>query len=489
MIPSEISPPTTAPRKPKKRQPVPTRTSAATQEPPFQGYLTPAQQLAQARREAEAKILPQQQTLTREQAAIRGQAGVDEATARETAAALAQLLKGIGPATQQPYLAAAGADAAFAKGFSTGLERVQGQTRDEAAGLLAASGGQGQQPMIDQAAGGANVTDALYQLGGYIPASSMNREGAGFAAAAANLPATALLTGRQDVQGIKQAATADEAKIRGKLADLAARVPALFDTSLGRIEARQGKLASDAQAQALRERTQSFRESEADRDYKFDERQQDAREFDADRDFKFDLAKFGEEAALDRQRLRLDVDYKNAQLAQSDRRIRLEAARVRNSELKAAQLSAPKFHASNSRAQGYRSDQYGNPLLSKKGNVVPLPGYKIGPDGAVTKTSSSRGAKGPFTRKQTLAFRGDALNLAELAFNGAPATDDDDELPPLSYEEALMEGEKAGIPRSILVAALNRFYVPGDRGRPQTKVTQAGLDFFNTLSPPWQPVG
>lgn len=238
------------PPKAKKKKSTATPVSAATQTPTYAGYLTPAQQVAQARAQAVQGQAGEAQSITRQQQESARLAAGQTTTATEGARALADLLKGIAPATQAAYTQGGNSDAVYASGLARGQEIVQGQTRDEAAPLLAASGGEAQAPSVNAAIGGANVTGPLYNLGGYIPASTMAREGAAYGAAAARLPATALLSGRDEATAIAAQQTVDQAKLGGQRIDLAAKLPGETQKALTAIQNYQIKLGSAAAKQA-----------------------------------------------------------------------------------------------------------------------------------------------------------------------------------------------------------------------------------------------
>lgn len=106
---------------------------------------------------------------------------------RQAYEALAAAGRGVGPAISDVYSTAGRDTAAFGKGFSDAVSQVSGGHADQATADLAFQGGP--QVVTSGLRGGGG--DALYAMGGAIPASQLAREGAGFAAAASFLPSTA----------------------------------------------------------------------------------------------------------------------------------------------------------------------------------------------------------------------------------------------------------------------------------------------------------
>lgn len=171
-----------------------------------------------------AAQLPQLQAIQNAQAQSELAAKNAATTTTGYYGALGDVLKGIGPATQAGYSTAAGNDSAFAKGFSDGLAHVQGQTSAEGANIAGIAGGTAP---ASANLGGTGATDALYGLGGYIPATTMDREGAAFGAAANNLPNTAAGIGAADIAQINAKQREDQQGFTKNYADLAAQVPGL----------------------------------------------------------------------------------------------------------------------------------------------------------------------------------------------------------------------------------------------------------------------
>lgn len=201
--------------------------------PPIQNsllgaYVTPdllklVNQLVQSQIGPERQRLERERALAAERAKSRGEAlqGFSGATA--------EILKGIAPATEQTYANAADRQSIFAKGFSDGLKLQQTQGAGEANALLA------QQGSPQTIAGDTGASDVLYGLGGYIPASTLNREGAAFTAAAQQLPVSELARGKQDFTRSLVEGEEQQKQYGQQLIDLAAKAPGLKAQALTQV--------------------------------------------------------------------------------------------------------------------------------------------------------------------------------------------------------------------------------------------------------------
>lgn len=123
--------------------------------------------------------------------------------------------------------------------------------------------------------------------------------------------------------------------------------------------------------------------------------------------------------------------------------------------------------ASVSKIKGVVSHADGTPFLSASGSTIPI----------VTSTKTIS----PAARSK---LAGTALTIGETAFHGGKDAKGN-VLPKLDYPDAILEGQKAGIPLAILLNGLNRFYQPGDRGRPETPATKKAAKFFDAQNPVW----
>jgi hypothetical protein len=154
--------------------------------PPYAGYLTPAQIIAAAEyaaSQATANALAEQQSGSQAQ----GQAiqGFSQAAAQQVAP--------IGGQVQGGYQDAAARTAQYGKGFSIGMQLAQQNSANDINSFLAKNGS----PTGQQVQGNTGAADVLYGSTGFIPASGLEREGAAFGAAASQLPATMLGLGQQ----------------------------------------------------------------------------------------------------------------------------------------------------------------------------------------------------------------------------------------------------------------------------------------------------
>ena len=124
--------------------------------------------------------------------------------------ALAGILQGIAPQVQQDYGDAATRQAAFAKGFSDHLQQTLGQNATNTSSFLQNIVGapSSQVSQVASQVAPSAAGDTLYGVRGYIPASTLNEEGAAYTANARQLPAIANSQGLQQIGKIQ----ADQAK-------------------------------------------------------------------------------------------------------------------------------------------------------------------------------------------------------------------------------------------------------------------------------------
>lgn len=216
------------------------------------------QELAQTL--VEGSVLPQRQAIERERQLAQERAQARAQTLRGFGQAQAEFLEGIAPRTEQTYQAAAGATSAFGKGFSDGLKMALGESAGEANALLE------QQGSPQRVEGGEGAADVLYGLGGFIPASTLNREGAAFTAAAQRLPATQIgVSGQQAARALAEGE--QEQEVFGQqLIDLAAQIPSLQAQTVQRLLEFQEQIRQfDVQARQSR--------TEADRNFWLEQKQ------------------------------------------------------------------------------------------------------------------------------------------------------------------------------------------------------------------------
>jgi hypothetical protein len=142
------------------------------------------------------------------------------------AEAYATLLKEVAPATETAYGNARDAQAALARGFSADQTSSQQKDAAAAAELLNRIGAPAGQTQQVQGVG-AGVGNVSYGLGGYIPSTALNEQGAAFGAQARQLPAYALGRGQEQVGALRRAQQTREKELDEKLADIMAQVPGL----------------------------------------------------------------------------------------------------------------------------------------------------------------------------------------------------------------------------------------------------------------------
>lgn len=212
--------------------------------PPYPGYLSPADQLAQAQALVEAQLLPYRQELERQRLAAQQRSDAHGQAIQGFSETVAKLLGGVAPQVQQGFQSAADAAAAYAGGYSDQFRTLERAAADRTNQLLREQGapdGQLRTP--------SGAPDVLYGLNGVLPGRELQTAGAGFRAAAEQLPATALGRGQQDFTANTYAGEDEQAKIDAQLTDLANRAPGLLQTALSDIAGQQGDL-QQAAAQA-----------------------------------------------------------------------------------------------------------------------------------------------------------------------------------------------------------------------------------------------
>lgn len=155
--------------------------------------------------------------------------------------ALADILGGIAPGVEKTYADASTRQAGFAKGFSDELQAQFGRNASNTSSFLQ-DVVDAPQSGVDQVRGQvapAAAGDTLYGLQGFIPASTLNREGAAFTSEARGLPGIANTQGLQQIAKVQAAQRDEQSKTSDKLAEIAGTIP---------------KLRSDLEAQAFDQR-------------------------------------------------------------------------------------------------------------------------------------------------------------------------------------------------------------------------------------------
>lgn len=169
---------------------------------------------------------------------------------KEAYEALAKYGQGVGPAIQGAYEGAARDTAAFGKGFSDAIQQLSQGQADTASAGIAAQGGP--QTVSSGFTGGGG--DALYAMGGQIPASALSREGAAFTSAASFLPSTAAGMGVDALRSM-------EAERSNELLDLEAERPGTILDLMNQVVDRSDARRKDALGLALEQR--DYRDKQA----------------------------------------------------------------------------------------------------------------------------------------------------------------------------------------------------------------------------------
>ena len=303
--------------------------------------------------------LPQIQAIREAQAQADAQARAQQASLAGYTHALAPILAQIAPAVQQGYTQAAGLDALLGKGFGNELGQSQQAAQDQSAGILQNAGAPaGQQAAVSQAIGGSGVQNALGFLHGGLPAQGLNQAGAAFGAAALMLPGEFAQSGQQQLgQLIGKQNLADQGFTQ-KLSDVAAQLPGL-------ILKNENTLAT--QAEKVREFNVTAKQKAA------------AQAF----------LNWYHTATVQQRKDDLAAQTARfyANLGETTRHHQATEATAATN----AGLSTSRTAATWTRANGYKSDASGNPVLSKSGQLQPIGGYTLAPGGkSVIKTGTSR---------------------------------------------------------------------------------------------------
>jgi hypothetical protein len=146
------------------------------------------------------------------------------------------------PAVQQTYQQVGENQSNFAKGFSDAFKSEQNKAAAQINTTLQQSGA----PAGQMAAGDTGAADALYGIGGYEPASTFNREGAGWTAAAARLPTTVGLAGQQQLAAAQTQDRKSMDDILAQLTQVKLKRPGLINDVLGQIQTNRSKAQQQA---------------------------------------------------------------------------------------------------------------------------------------------------------------------------------------------------------------------------------------------------
>src|SRR3990170_770031 len=173
-----------------------------------------------------SQVGPEQAMLQAEAQRLAGQTSAQSNQVSGLYQGLGQMLQPIAGSIEQTYQTAAQSQGAFGKGFSAGLEMLANQQGGQDAAFLQQQGApQGQIEGVQNVGQGAG--DVLYGLGGYLPATTLNREGAAMTSYAQTLPAVAARAGQQEIARINEEAGAAQAEISSRMQALAAQLPGM----------------------------------------------------------------------------------------------------------------------------------------------------------------------------------------------------------------------------------------------------------------------
>jgi hypothetical protein len=231
---SQIKPPKKA-RKPKPKAKKP---KAIVR--PFPGYMTPAEIRKAAMDTAQAQLDPLRGDIRNQATQAQARTDAQGKAILAAAQAAAELLKGMGPQVSGIYQQAAANQAQIGKGYSGGLQQAQDASAAQTNAQLANIGapeGQMQHP-------GGEAANVLYGLGGAIPASTLSTQGAAFGAAAAQLPATAVLRGQQDFGANVAKGAQEQVGFEQMLRDLDGKYPGMLDSLISGMNRDQLQLFS-----------------------------------------------------------------------------------------------------------------------------------------------------------------------------------------------------------------------------------------------------
>lgn len=205
-------PPTTAGR------PVPVNPWAATSQEDID---------AQATSRANSALLPERQMIERQRALAAARSLADQSAIMGLGQAAGQMLQGIGPAMQQGYQQAAGEIGGLAQGFSGELAGRMAQGAGANADFAQAQGqvaGQGPDPTA--------MKDVSYGLGGFIPGTSFEEQGAAAGAWGAQQKGVTALQMRDDLERALAQGKIDDQQFESQLVELAGKFPELRDAAL-----------------------------------------------------------------------------------------------------------------------------------------------------------------------------------------------------------------------------------------------------------------
>jgi hypothetical protein len=373
--------------------------------------------MKQAGSYADAQLAPYQAELKRQQDEAIADAERRASFQRDAASALAHIVEGIGPTINNIYQQGAAETGELAKGFSSALQNMSAasaQNVNETLGSVVTDAPAGQRISGEgaQAAG-----DVAYALGGFIPGSTMAREGSAFGSAAAFLPNTMLGMGQRQASAELDAGTKTKKELNQQLLDLALKRPDLVQQFLASARDSAAKTAALNQENAL-----------------------------------LPLMLAGKLDAFPGVNPITGLPTKTqAQLTQAGTKAKLQfEIQLGNQKIQLARLNL----ATRKTLASITGTDPITGQLTPEGQRILLEQWK----------ATHPAQKGGYTQKQLSDKRARAGAIAHDAFFGLPETKADAAAPPLTYQEAMREILNAGVPLSIAQKALNTYW------------TQAGAD-------------
>lgn len=455
----------------------------------------PASDMAAAKAQIDAVIAPLIQQITNA-SLVQGKQG--ESLIQGYTNSAENMLKGIN--FEQPFQSAAGQQNAINTALMASLGGQGGSLQNQLGGQLAASG---QAPGLASAitTGVGNTATGAANTGlatGDASLSQLLQGGAAAQGYGNSLPGIQALAGLQDTKGLQGQVQTDE---NNQLSSIQSKVPGMVQSELGAISSDQSATAKENQTIAQDAASNRLKQEGINAtDRKTDISTIIAANIDPKTGTltpagikqlrQLGINSTGVAGSVGAgivktnatnatkssefgQTLALATAKDTKELQQGQEKINID-----NEKIVAG--NAPKFSATNSRALGYRADQYGNPIGK---TVTPIPGYGFNSKGNVVKESTSATTKQHgLTTLEVTRFSGQASTLAQAAKQGGTSSKGA-ALPPISYQQAEIEAQDQGIPAWIYLPALNRFYTPGQQGRPQTYTTVKSPGGLTVVSP------
>lgn len=360
--------------------------------------------LAQAKAALAAETAP----IQGEQAASDAQFQARQTDATNNAAAVSNLLKGIGPAVNGEYQTGAQNVELAANGFSHGMQdALQGNT-DNLNAMLAKLGSPAQ---LDSHASQAG--DVLYALHGYNPGTTFSKQGANFGAAADLQAGDALLKGQENVKQLQGQKVVADQGFQAKIAEMAGKLPGDTETNYQHL---QTLALNDAKFREL------VRRDNIDQAYKA-------------ANLKLAYAKYS-----------TGVNEFNAK--QTQQQAQFSARQSQQLAIASARLAQQKY-------------------ISDRSYAISL--AKLGIEQTRLQqtiiANSFRAANGGLTKMQVTKYASQAESIALDAYNGRTKVTMVGGVPKqttgigaVSYNEALQRELKTGMPVQMALDALDRIY-------------------------------